>query len=256
MIWLEIQAPFAVCRPFVAGWYRPTAGFLTYTAVYGLILNVARIEMRLGEHEPDHDGKTPATLIKPEADLRPFRLALGVPEGAETPAVRSLFQQLHNYPVGADSGIAPELAKGRKNNITPVRRELLCNLHALAVVDSADGAFEADLCRGLSGELNAGRYGLPFLGDNNFLPDRLAEATPRPARWYSLVVQREGRPREGTTRLTTWIDRADMSATRSALFAPEAVARDQPPETAWVPVGSAKNFDEWLREHSNRDNPS
>ena len=47
-----------------------------------------------------------------------------------------------------------------------------------------------------------------------------------------------------------------MSATRSALFAPEATARDQPPETAWVPVGSATDFDEWLRKHSGHDDAS
>jgi CRISPR-associated protein Cas5t len=255
MLWVEIKAPFAAFRPFVAGWYRPTAGFITYTSAYGLLLNVARIDMRLGEHEEGHDGKTPTTLLKAEA-LPRFRLAMGVPEGAGPTLVGSLFQQLHSYPVGTDSGIAPELAQGRKNHITPVRREILSNFHALAVVDSADGAFEASVRDGLSGRLNSGRYGLPFLGDNNYLLDCLEEVPPRAARWYSLVVQREGRPREHTTRLTTSIDRADMSATRSALFAPETLASDQPPETAWVPVGSATDFDQWLREHNSRDSAS
>src|SRR4051794_38632647 len=120
MLWLDIQAPFAACRPLVAGWYRPTAGFLTHSAAYGLVLNLAGVESRLGEHEPGHDGKVPASLTQP--GLPAFRLALGLPEGGALPGVQSLFQQLHNYPVGKDAGIDPVLAKGRKNNIAPVRR--------------------------------------------------------------------------------------------------------------------------------------
>ena len=64
MLWLDIQAPFAACRPLVAGWYRPTAGFLSHSAVYGLVLNLAGIESRLGEHEPGHGGKVPASLTR------------------------------------------------------------------------------------------------------------------------------------------------------------------------------------------------
>ena len=41
MLCLYVQAPFAACRTFTAGWYRPTATFLTPSAAYGLILNVA-----------------------------------------------------------------------------------------------------------------------------------------------------------------------------------------------------------------------
>ena len=32
------------CRTFTAGWYRPTATFLTPSAAYGLLLNLAGIE--------------------------------------------------------------------------------------------------------------------------------------------------------------------------------------------------------------------
>src|SRR5690606_1605987 len=129
MLWLRIDAPFAVSRPFVAGWYRPTAGFLSHSSVYGLVLNLAGIESRLGEHEPGHSGKVPASLTR--SGLPTFRLALGLPEGAREPIVQTIFQQLHNYPVGKDTGIDPSLAKGRKNNIAPVRRELLCDVSAL-----------------------------------------------------------------------------------------------------------------------------
>ena len=33
MLALYIEAPFAVCRTFTAGWYRPTATFLTPSAL-------------------------------------------------------------------------------------------------------------------------------------------------------------------------------------------------------------------------------
>lgn len=248
MLWLDFQAPFAAFRPFVAGWYRPTAGFPSHSAIYGLVLNLAGIESRLWEHDSDHEGQAPASLTR--SGLPRFRLALGVPDGFGPPLVQSIFQQLHNYPVGADSGISPELAKGRKNNISPVRRELLCDVRAVAAVQTDDENFLANIRGGLKGEKSAGRYGLPFLGDNNFLLDSLEETAPRPARWYTLVTEQDSRPRAGTTRLTVYIDRADMSGCRSALFAPEPDPNDLPPQTALVPVGSATEFDHWRQGHS------
>jgi CRISPR-associated protein Cas5t len=249
MLWLEIRAPVAACRPLVAGWYRPTAGFLTHSAVYGLVLNLAGVESRLGEHEHGHDGRAPASLTRP--GLPVFRLALGLPEGAAPPSVQTVFQQLHNYPVGKDAGIDPALAKGRKNNIAPVRREFLCDVHAVAVID-AEADFEVSVRRGLGGGSGASRYGLPFLGDNNFTPDRLEPVEPIPVRWYTLAGGRAGRPRPGTTRLTTYVDRASMAGSRSALFAPEERAGDRPPDPALVPVGDPARFDSWLEAHIGR----
>ncbi|MGO9919298.1 MAG: CRISPR-associated protein Cas5 [Isosphaeraceae bacterium] len=244
MLSLYIQAPFAACRQFVAGWYRPTAGFLTYSTVYGLLLNVARIETRLWEQDAGHDGKTPATLARP--DLPRFSLGLGLPPGIEPPRVESIYQQLHNYPVGSQSGTGPELARGRKNNITPVRRELLCDVQAIASVASEDQRFLAALRRGLNGQENSNRYGLPFLGDNNFLIDRIEEIDRQSVRWYTLIRENDRRPRVSTTRLTAHIGRDSMAETRSALFAPETQVSEQPPETAMVPVGCPEDFDRWL----------
>src|SRR5215213_7054894 len=101
MLRLYLKAPFASCRTFTAGWYRPTATFLTPSAAYGLVLNVAAIESRLYEHEEGHDGRTPASLMRP--GLPAVRLAVAaLPDGgrAGLPRVQSLYQQLHNYPVG------------------------------------------------------------------------------------------------------------------------------------------------------------
>lgn len=235
---LYVHAPFAVCRSFTAGWYRPTAAFLTPSAAYGLLLNIAGIESRLYEHEEGCDGRLPASLTR--SDIPACRVAVGLPENAKPPAVHSLFQQLHNYPVGSQAAEWTEQAKGNKNNITPVRRELLVTLHAVVSIEATeDEHFESRIVRGLRGELNAGRYGLPFVGDNNLLIDRLEIVTDaRPVRWYRRVASAEtDGPRQNVTRLTTYIDRADTSRTRSALFAPADDATTEPPDDAWTNVG-------------------
>lgn len=248
---LRIEAPFAACRPFVAGWYRPTAGFLTHSAVYGLLLNVAGIESRLWEHDPSHDGRTPASLTR-GVGLPRMRVALGLPAGAEPPRVETIYQQLHNYPQdntklsdrenpGKKIGKLEEgfrRCKGNKFNITPVRREVLCDLRAVVALECASD-FAAAFRQGLTGEHPAARYGLPFLGDNSFLPDRLElPSWPVAARWYERIAADErGAPKPGVTRMTTWIDRADMSRTRSALYAPCAMVSSDPSDAAWTDVG-------------------
>jgi len=244
MIWIAIEAPFAACRPMMAGWHRPTAGFLTHSAVYGLILNVAGVESRLGEHEPGHPGGVPASVTR--ADLPSFRLAIGLPEDADLPRVGTVFQQLHNYSVAAgNAGIKPEFALGRKNNIAPVRRELLSDIRAVAAIQSDDDFAEV-IRRGLRGERNDRRYGLPFLGDNNFTLDRLEEVEPRQARWFALADRgRRERPQAGTTRLSAYVDRLTPVGTRSALFAPTEDFSAMPPESALVPVGDPLSFDQW-----------
>jgi CRISPR-associated protein Cas5t len=245
MLCLYLQAPFAACRTFTAGWYRPTATFLTPSAAYGLLLNIAGIESRLYEHDPTHDGSAPATLMR--TDLPAVRIALGAPEkeslAASLPTVQTIYQQLHNYPVGT-SGMPAELTKGTKNNITPVRRELLCNLRCYVCIDG--NAELADrIQRGLNGEFNRTRYGIPFLGDNQFLLDRLQiepENRRRPAYWYETITEASGsRPRPYTTRLTVSINRADMSQTDSRLFCPTVTPTSTPPESAWVQIGQPVN---------------
>jgi CRISPR-associated protein Cas5t len=247
MLMLYVEAPFAVFRTFTAGWYRPTATFLTPSAAYGLVLNVAGIESRLREEEAGHDGKTPATLTK--AGLPPVELAVGAPEFVVRrgrvrpckldefffPRVQTLFQQLHNYPVGKSGAERAESTKGNKYNITPVRRELLSGLRAVIAIRGNDDLSDR-VRRGLAGEFTSGRYGIPFLGDNAFLPDRLElVAEPGPVRWFERITPESDvgiRPR--ATRLTVQIDRADLSRTMSALFAPqEHAVMGDPPLLAW-----------------------
>jgi CRISPR-associated protein Cas5t len=231
MILLRLQAPFAAFRPFTAGWYRPTAGFLTPSAVYGLALNLAGVETR---HD---DGLSAMTVTR--FGLPPARIAIGADPNHPLPSVQTLFQQLHNYPVGASGKERKDDAKGNKYNITPVRREFLAGLLAVVALDFLDHRTIEDWIRdGLAGKppRSGTRYGLPFLGDNAFLLDKvevLEEATP--ARWYCLL-DAEGGAVPDSTRLTSWIDRQDMSKTRSALYAPAAEASVEVPEAAWTDI--------------------
>ena len=69
MLTLRVKAPFATFRPLSAGSFRPTAPFITPTAAYGLLLNIAGIESR------QEDAREVMTLMRD--DLPAFRLAIG-----------------------------------------------------------------------------------------------------------------------------------------------------------------------------------
>lgn len=227
MISLQVEAPFSAFRSFTAGYFRPTAGFMTYSAAYGFLMNLAGIEMRRD------DGESVMTLIR-TGDLPPCRIALGT---TALPQVHSLFQQLHNYPVGTSGKDGAERSKGSKYNIVPVRRELLSGLKA-RILAECSGEVETAIADGLAGK-GGKRYGLPFLGDNNFLPDRI-ELSPPPAgtRWWRRVLPGETNEglKQDVTRLTISIDRADMTRTTSSLFILDENKSDTPPEGAWVEV--------------------
>ena len=224
MLSLYVQAPFAVFRSFTAGSFRPTAGFMTPTAAYGLLLNLGGIESRRD------DGKSVMTLTDFE-ELKKWscQIALGAMPLCDVnadsvlalPRVHTIFQQLHNYPVGTSGKDHAPATKGNKYNITPVRREFLSNLRAVVAM-KGNAQLERRVRDGILGAFNAGRYGLPFLGDNSFMPDiiKLLREPPR-ARWFRPVSEpAEDGPIEGTTRLSRWIDRADMSKSCSDLYAP------------------------------------
>jgi len=249
MLALYVEAPFAAFRTFTAGWYRPTATFVTPSAAYGLLLNVAGIDSRLREGETGHAGKTPATLAKP--GLPSVELAVGVPEFCVRrgrivrlqsdqlfPRMQTIFQQLHNYPVGTSGAERAGSTKGNKYNITPVRREFLSGLRAVIALRGNDDLADR-VRRGLTGEFASGRYGIPFLGDNAFLIDRLEVlANLGPVRWYETMGRdSDAGGRDRATRLTVLIDRADLSRTSSSLFAPQAqAASDDPPTRAWTGI--------------------
>lgn len=237
MLILYVKAPFAAYRPFVAGSYRQTSPFITPTGAYGLLLNLAGIESRF------YDPKLVATAMRD--DLPRAELAIGM---LRQPTTSRLLQQLHNYPVGNTGKEHAPHTKGGKYNIQPITRELLTGIEGYIGLDGNDDLEDSvrlGLARGLSMPRTDGqpRYGIPFLGDNSLMIDVIEEAQTEQrslhsARWYCSLrrlPQIDG-PRPGTCRMTTWIDRNDMSRTRSDLFAPsdETISI---PEEAWVHVG-------------------
>ncbi len=225
MLCLYLQAPFAVFRTFTAGSFRPTADFITPSAAYGLLLNTAGIEMR------EIEEKFAMTLIK--KDLPAVRMALGA---LEFPCRHSMYQQLHNYPVGSSAKERAESTKGNKYNIVPVRRAFLSNIRAYVCINESE-FLEGLIKEGLRGKISRS-YGLPFLGDNNFLIDRFEPVEERkPAYWYEKIEgDRDEGLRDNITRVTVTIDRSDMSRTKSILFAPTKEKTIDIPETAWIEV--------------------
>lgn len=227
MICLYVQAPFAAFRTFTAGYFRPTATFITPSAAYGQLLNIGGIESRFD------DGSSEMTLTR--QDLPHVKLALGA---LQFPQVQSVFQQVHNYPVGSDAAASYEpFSRGNKYNITPVRREFLSDVRAYICLDG-NPELEERVKSGLKGEYNSTRYGVPFLGDNNFMIDVLREEVKaEPAYWYEKLSEGDERGlRPRTTRLTIMIDRENMAKSTSALFAPTAQPVVDVPESAWVSI--------------------
>ncbi|MBE9166616.1 hypothetical protein IQ238_03390 [Pleurocapsales cyanobacterium LEGE 06147] len=89
--------------------------------------------------------------------------------------------------------------------------------------------------KGLNGELDEPRYGFPFAGDNNFLFDEIKVIDkPKLARWYC-PIDNNSPPSKDKCRLTTWIDRADNTKTKTKIFgfAPTNFVLE-PPQSAWI----------------------
>ena len=215
--WLRLRAPFAAFRGFQAGVYRSTSPIMPPSTAYGLVLNLAGIEMREALNGV-------ITLIRP--DVPCLRLAIGL---VLSPERSSLYQQLHSYPVGGSGKELAQLTHGAKFWITPVRREVLVDYEGVIGVQTANADLHTQVAQGLRGELE--RYGLPFAGDNNYLFDRLELIKEPPAEtlWYARL-QPDDAPRKGTCRLTVGIDRKDNSRTTTFIYAPTSELT----EAAWT----------------------
>lgn len=219
--WLKIHAPFAAFRGFQAGVYRSTSPVMPPSTAYGLVLNLAGIEMR------DYSNSKTTEILK---NVPCLRLAIGV---VQAPEKSSIYQQLHSYPVGNSGKELATLTKGSKFWITPVRRELLVDYVGIIGIQTVDETLQEQIKKGLRGELEKPRYGLPFAGENNLLFDRIdliAEPPPE-THWYARLMPDDA-PRKGSCRLTVGIHRTDNSRTTSFLYAP--LNSILPPETAWT----------------------
>ena len=130
-----------------------------------------------------------------------------------------------------------ELGFGNKYNITPIRRELLSDLRAVIAIDG-NLDLEQDVRSGIRGDLRCERYGIPFMGDNSFMVDRVEVLeTPPSAHWYQRLSSDQIGTTNRSSRMTLSIDRADSSLTKTELFAPMEVPTNNIPSDAWVHQG-------------------
>ena len=221
-LWVRAKAPFAAFRWMQAGAYRATSPVIPPSAAWGLLLNLAHVDVRA-------EGNGMTTVIR--ADAPPLCLAVGV---LNEPNKAQLYQQLHSYPVGNASKNLKAGAHGAKYHIAPARREILVDFDAVVGVRSSDSDLLSRVEMGLRGELDSSRYGLPFAGDNNLLFDRLDVLdVPPEATWYAPLAP-GAEPLPGSCRLTIGIDREDSSRTTTSMFAPCAERASLPPEGAWI----------------------
>lgn len=218
---LRLDAPFSAWRWLQAGVYRATFPVIPPSAAWGLVLNLAGIEIR---------GSV-AEVVTP---IRPDAPALEVAVGVQRPGQRAvLYQQLHSYPVGNSGSEFRARTFGNKYWIAPAKREVLVGLVALVAARGAAEIIDR-VVDGLAGRLETPRYGLPFAGDNQYLFSRIdVVAADEGARWYEPVTGTD--PVLETTRLTINIDRNDASRTEAPLFAPGKLGPCPP--GAWVSVG-------------------
>ena len=223
-LWLRIQAPFAAFRAFQAGVYRSTAPIMPPSTAFGLVLNLAEIEMR---------EKTDSPITQIRKDLPCLELAIGSVADSVS-EISTLYQQLHSYPVGnsGEKTLKP-LTKGAKYWITPVRRELLVGLDMVLGI-RGDKEVLAKAVQGLKGEFNPTRYGLPFAGDNNFLFDRIEPIQEIPPTHWYVRMKANSSPMAGSCYLTVGIDRSDNSKTSKFLYAPQDSPCNDPPPEAWT----------------------
>jgi CRISPR-associated protein Cas5t len=192
------------------------------STAYGLILNLAGIEMR---------GPMNGVTTEICDGLPRLLIAVGT---ISTPELSTIYQQLHSYPVGTSGKELSARTRGQKFWIVPVRRELLVGYNGMIGVQSNDSNLLARVRKGIAGTLDSSRYGLPFAGDNNLLIDQIdVEDEPAPTLWYARM-QPDDPPRKGSCRLTVGINRTDNSKTSSYLFAPTAQPNRIPPEYAWT----------------------
>lgn len=220
-LWLRIRAPFAAFRWLQAGVYRASSPTIPPSAAWGLVMNLAGIETR---------GGGGAVVTSRRADVRACQIAVGEYRAAD---LGSLYQQLHGYPVGnAGQDLAPR-AKGSKYWIAPVRREVLVELDLVVGVRDESASLAPLVQAGLRGELR--RYGVPFLGDNNCLIDRVDFlAGPPDVFWYCRVSPDSSGAIRDTCRLTIDIDREDSGQTTSDLYQRLKTPGSIPPEAAWT----------------------
>ncbi|BAZ33833.1 CRISPR-associated protein DevS (plasmid) [Cylindrospermum sp. NIES-4074] len=224
---IRAQAPFSAYRYFQTGAYRATAPVIPPSAAFGLLLNLANIEMR--------DTMIGTAITKIRQDVPCLELAVGAVNQGE---ISTLYQQLHIYPVNPNDATVKQAegrTKGQKALAKMARREILVNLDCMIAIRNPDHVLIDRIQRGLAGEFNGERYGLPFAGDNSFLFNdiNIFDKPPEETYWY-VQTKSDEQINSGSCRLTVSIDRTESSKTTSLLYAPESQKRTYPPDNAWT----------------------
>lgn len=219
-LWLHIRAPFASFPNLRTGTYRDTIPIMPPSAAYGLILNLAGIEMR---------DSLRKSITPIRSNLPTIKLAFGRVAGNNS-EISVILQNLHTYPVGKASKERKVKAHGNKYWIEPTYREIIVNLDMMLGVQ-ADSELIVRICEELDGKSDRPFYGFPFAGDNNFLFDRIdCLDKPLPTYWFvSSDSNLELEP--GAVSLTVEINRQNPSQTRSILFSAIKNAVDYLPDS-------------------------
>jgi CRISPR-associated protein Cas5t len=222
-LWLRVHAPFATYSTFRSGTYRDTMPTMPPSAAYGLILNLAGIEMR---------GSLQHSITPIKSNLPPLKLAFGRIAGNAS-EVSVLLQHMHNYPVGASGKEQKAKTHGSKYGIEPTHRETIVDLDMMLGI-IADPTLISRVKQGLTGVEDRPRYGLPFAGDNNYLFDRIdCLDEPIPSHWFVSVDSKlEQEP--GAVSLTVEIDRHAPSKTKSMLFSATKDSLTSLPDRDWL----------------------
>lgn len=209
MMWIHFKAPFGAFRMMMAGSYRSSYPCITPSAAYGLVLNLASIDIR--RHRP------------------PMKVAIGL---LERPSVSTFFQHLHSYLIGNSGRHLQQRCKGQKFWISPGRREVLANVNFVVGVE-AEEPVERQILAGLDGDLP--RFGgLPFAGDNSFIFERIEVLDEAPtAQWY-VPLDEGGTAYRGTQSLPVRVHHTDPARTRYQVFCP--LPPGKPRDTVWVDV--------------------
>ena len=224
-LWLRVRAPFASFSTLRTGTYRDTMPIIPPSAAYGLILNLAGIEMR---------GSLKESITPICSNLPSIKLAFGRVAGSNN-EISVLLQNMHSYPIGKSGADRKAKAHGSKYWIEPTYREIIINLDMMLGVQ-ADSELITRIREELDGQSDRLYYGFPFAGDNNFLFDRIDYLPePLPTHWF-LSVNSNLELEPGAVSLTIEINRQNPSQTKSILFSATKNAITFLPDSEWLSI--------------------
>ena len=138
-LWLHIGAPFASFSTLRTGTYRDTMPIMPPSATYGLVLNLAGIEMR---------GSLRKNITPIRSNLPHIKLAFGRVAGSNSD-ISVLLQNFHSYPIGQTGKERKAKTHGNKYWIEPTYREVIVNLNMMLGV-KADSELISQVRQGFS----------------------------------------------------------------------------------------------------------